>query len=80
MCHLAPPVSTSSLPPAAVTFEEATASQAAEASQAGLESTGKDDAVGHDTVFGHEDARGFLQRLRVAQDLYSGECKWSHCL
>ena len=55
-------------------FEEAAASQVAEASQAGSEPLSEDDAT-NDTVFRHKDAWGFLQRLRVAQDLYSEEYK-----
>jgi hypothetical protein len=58
--HHDPAALASSLPPAAVAFEEAAMNQAAEASQAGLESAGADDATGDDAVFGHEDAWGFL--------------------
>ena len=72
--------SASSLPLAAVAFEEAAASQAAVASQAALKSLGHEDALGHDTVFDNEDASNFLQRLREAQDLYFEECKRSHRL
>ena len=64
--HPDPAASASSLPAAAIAFEEATANQEAEASHAGSESAREDDTAGDDAVFGHEDAWGFLQRLRVA--------------
>ena len=76
--HPAPAASASSLPPVTVAFEESTTSQAPEASQAGSEPVGDEDAAGYDAVFGQEDTWGFLQRLRVAQDLYSEECNRSH--
>jgi hypothetical protein len=64
----------------AVAFEEAATNKEATASQAASEPVGHEDAAGYDAVFSHEDAWGFLQCLRVAQDLYSEECKRSHYL
>jgi len=57
----------------AVAFEEAATNKEATASQAASEPVGHEDAAGYDAVFSHEDAWGFLQCLRVAQDLYSEE-------
>lgn len=75
--HPASRMSASTLSPVALAFEEAAVNQATEASHSGSEPLGHEDATGYDAFFGHDHARGFLQHLRVSQDLNSEECKRS---